>query len=126
MTTLEKICADGLADTFRRRIEQRSSAENLRWTLHRYKPWARVVSHKAAAFPGFENAGLRQAVVKLKSRQSLEKVDSTGNSIPGTEQVQEKAEYIVVQRKLWEGREGDWMVWGTTEESDWKQAIRNA
>ena len=125
METLEKICADGLLETFRRRIEQRSPKEQLRWTIHRYLSSPRVVSHKAASFPEVSNSGLRQAVVRIRSRQSLERYNESGDLIPGTDQTQDKKEYIVVQRKRWDGRDEDWMIWGTLGESDWKKAIIN-
>ena len=123
MATLEKICADGLLESFRRRIELRPPHEKLRWTLHKYRFWNKIVSHKAGTIPNMTDAGLRQAVVKVRSRQSLEKLDSEGNPISGTGPAQEKVEYVVVQRKMWAAKEQEWMVWGTVAESDWKQAI---
>ena len=32
-------------------------------------------------------------------------------------------EYVVVQRMMLKGKEEAWMVWGTMEESDWKEVI---
>ena len=82
-----------------------------------------MVSHKAAAVPNLENAGFRQAVVRINSRQSLDKLDEHGQIISGSGEVQEKVEYIVLQRKFWGSGEDQWMIWGTVEESDWKAAI---
>ena len=123
VATLEKICADGLLESFRRRIEIRSPTGKLRWTLHKYNFWNRIVSHKAGTIPNMTDAGLRQAVVKVRSRQSLEKLDGAGNPIPGSGPAQDKVEYVVVQRKMWEAKEQEWMVWGTVAESDWKEAM---
>lgn len=82
-----------------------------------------MVSHKASTIPNVADSGLRQAVVKISSRQSLERLDANGDPVADTGRAQDKVEYVVVQRKLWEGTEEQWMVWGTVGESDWKKAI---
>ena len=80
------------------------------------------MSHRAAMLPGTNGAGIRQAVVKIKSRQSLERLNEHGRAIAGSGESQDKVEYIVIQRKYWEGGEQQWLVWGTVGESDWKKA----
>ena len=123
MQALTRICCDGLLTTFRRRVAQRSAYNRLKWTLHKYTTTPRVVSHKAALVPGVKGAGLRQAVVQIRSQQSLQKLTPEGDVMKGTEKIHEKTEYIVLQKKMWDEKEEPWMVWGTVEESDWKNAI---
>ena len=81
------------------------------------------MSHKAGTIPNMTDAGLRQAVVKIKSRQSLEKLHGAGKPISDSGPAQDKVEYVVVQRKMWDAKEQEWMVWGTVAESDWKEAV---
>ena len=123
MQVLTKMCCDGLLTTFRRRLAQRPTSEGWKWTLHRYLTTPRVVSHKAAQVPGLSGAGLRQAVVQIRSQQSLERLTPEGKVIAGTGGVREKTEYLVIQKKMWNEKEEPWMVWGTIEESNWKEAI---
>jgi len=37
--------------------------------------------------------------------------------VPGTGQEKEVKEYVVIQKRLWKGKEEGWLVWGTTEET---------
>jgi hypothetical protein len=83
----------------------------------------KVVSHKAASLPYSDNSGIRQAVVRIKSRQTLEKLDKNGDPVEGPAKPQDKTEYIVVQLRRWKGKDEDWIVWGTVSESDWKKVI---
>ena len=63
---------------------------------------------------------MRQAVVKLHSKQSLARLKPNGDLVPGTGQVKDVSEYVVLQRRMWKEEEEPWMVWGTVEESDWR------
>ena len=73
--------------------------------------------------PMAKGAALRQAVVRLQSRQSLAKLDSNGEVVNGTGEIKQVKEYVVIQRRMWKGKEEPFMVWGTVEESDWKTAV---
>ncbi|KAI9875788.1 MAG: hypothetical protein M1830_007998 [Pleopsidium flavum] len=112
--TLRKICADGVYESFKARIAARRG-EKVQWTLHKHTRSARVVSDRAARLP-IEGAGLRQAVVRIRSRQSLTRWRD-GQKVQGTGQEKDVKEYVVIQKKLWKGAEDRWMVWGTTEET---------
>ena len=81
------------------------------------------MSHRATPIPGVKDAALRQAVVRIKSRQSLEKLTPSGEVVPGTGEVQDKVEYIVLQRNTWNKKPGPWLIWGTVGESDWKKIV---
>ncbi|KZF20500.1 hypothetical protein L228DRAFT_250207 [Xylona heveae TC161] len=113
--TLRSICADGILHSFRARIAARGK-DKLRWELHKYLRGARVISHRAAKLP-IDGAGLRQAVVRLKSRQSLARLRPDNTAVPGTGIQRDVTEYVVIQRTMMNGKEGPWIVWGTTEET---------
>lgn len=119
--TLSTICAEGLNESFRSRIASRPPTERIRWTLHKYTRAARVVSHQATMLP-IKGAAMRQAVVRIQSRQSLARIIGVGPDgqeiiAKGTGQDKEIREYVVIQRRIWKGVEEPWVVWGTTEET---------
>jgi len=119
LSLLRKTCCDGLFASFQSRITSRPTGQGLRWNLHQYTRTPRVVSHRAVVLPMVKGAALRQAVVRLQSRQSLTQLRTSGEVEPDTGAVKEVMEYIVVQRRMWKEQEEPWMVWGTIEESDW-------
>lgn len=69
---------------------------------------------------------MRQAVVRIRSVQSLEKNTKTKRKkevggedtagVGGGGKMMD--EYVVIQKNIFQGVEDDWMVWGTTKESD--------
>lgn len=70
-----------------------------------------------------KGAAMRQAVVRIQSRQSLARILGVGPDgqeiiAKGTGQDKEIREYVVVQRRIWKGVEEPWVVWGTTEETN--------
>lgn len=73
------------------------------------------MSDRAARLP-IEGAGLRQAVVRIRSRQSLTRFRE-GRVLEGSGQERDVMEYVVIQKRMWKGREEGWLVWGTTEET---------
>ncbi|KAK0266680.1 hypothetical protein LTS16_020445 [Friedmanniomyces endolithicus] len=90
-----------------------------------------------------ERNGVLQAVVRIRSLQSLQRirkvserdedgrlvvrevvVDAQGNEVVGGQEegavpkdAKESVEYFVVQRNLRAGKDSPWMAWGTTEET---------
>ncbi|KAL8734418.1 MAG: hypothetical protein Q9181_003221 [Wetmoreana brouardii] len=121
-TTLSTICTDGLLSSFRARIAARPRNERVRWTLHRFSRGPKFVSQRIAMLP-FKGSAIRQVVVRLQSRQTLVRVLSNGSSRPeelvkGTGEDKPVSEYLVLQRRMWQGEEEPWMIWGTTEETD--------
>ena len=67
--------------------------------------------------------GMRQAVVRLQSRQSLAQIipgakGQDDKVVSGTGEGKDVTEYVVIQRRMLNGKEGPWMVWGTTNESN--------
>ena len=86
----------------------------MRWTLLEHTARARVVSDRAAKLP-LDLAGLRQAVVRIQSRQRLDRFGQDGKRLGGD--TKEVCEYLVLQRRLMNGKESPWLVWGTTNET---------
>ena len=132
VSTLRTICADGLLTSLISRISARTPRERFVWKLHKYTKFARVVSNMAARLPLDVDAGQRQAVVRIQSKQSLTKYKTTipraavdtaaaeqkeMEAVPGTGEVKDVREYVVIQKRVISGKEGPWIIWGTTEET---------
>ncbi len=73
--------------------------------------------------PGAPVNAVRQAVVRLISKQSLVKLDANAEGKVEQKDIKEVKEYIVVQKQLAAGVEKDWIVWGTVTESDWRKMV---
>ncbi|KJX97298.1 hypothetical protein TI39_contig513g00007 [Zymoseptoria brevis] len=143
---VEKDLKAGLLGSLRARLAQRPPNSGLHWTMHGYLQRPKVMSFKFLTMPGGANTernGVVQAVVKIRSKQSLLKVqrlrvrdesgkpgvkavpvDSHGLPIPegDVEEAKESAskvttEYVVLQRVMKKGKLGPWQMWGTAEES---------
>jgi mitochondrial protein MBA1 len=121
--TLQKICADGILDSFRARIGNRAHGEKMLWELIRYNKRAKIVSHRAARLP-IEGAGLRQAVVRIASRQKLSRYTANGALVKGTGKERDVVEYVVLEKKCWQGKEEDWRIWGTMEETKFETVMQ--
>jgi protein MBA1 len=115
LVTLKGICADGLRESLGARIHRRGK-EKWTWELIEYTKRAKVMSHRGAPL-GIEGMAIRQAVVRISSRQKLTRYRHDGRTVPGTGQEREVKEYLVIQKKMWAGKEDDWIIWGTTEET---------
>ena len=117
---LREICCEGLYKQLIDRFESRPLSESAQWTLHEHIGVSRVVSSRASALPRKKSA-LRQVVVRIKSLQSLARLrrNSSGEEevVNGTGIPKEMLEYLVLQRRIFDGKEGSWKVWGTTEET---------
>lgn len=76
---------------------------------------------------------MRQAVVRIRSVQSLAKrTKNTKKTRRGEEENATAGigeggkmmdEYVVIQKNVFQGVEDDWMVWGTTKETDVSEII---
>ncbi|QSS53991.1 hypothetical protein I7I53_01420 [Histoplasma capsulatum var. duboisii H88] len=136
--TLQTICCNSLRDQFLKRISKRPAhGKKLVWTLHKFikLPFsttltgARVIADRAAQVG--HGVGIRQVVVRIQSHQSLVRPSpaadtQNSNSSNGTQsqsaavaeaKSQKSTEYIVLQKMLVSGKEGDWKVWGFTNET---------
>ncbi|KAK2753740.1 hypothetical protein FQN55_000103 [Onygenales sp. PD_40] len=155
ISSLKKLCCTGLLENFSRNISKRPrGSPPLTWTLHKYRRFplaltfsgARVISDRAAALPGANGFGIRQAIVRIQSRQSLVEAPAPApvsqqpqrvqNRVIGKQQQQQQqevtkaeaekkaiekqkdcTEYVVLQRFMVNGEEGEWKVWGLAEET---------
>lgn len=88
----------------------------MEWKRHKILGWPRVVSSKAHYYGG---RGLlrRQAIVRIRSLQSLAKFTPKGELVEGSDVPKEVTEYIVIEKKYEGRKESAWYVWGTTEET---------
>ncbi|KAH8782340.1 MBA1-like protein-domain-containing protein [Hyaloscypha sp. PMI_1271] len=120
VVALRKICADGLYDSFRARIGNRPRGEKVDWELVDYNKRSKLISNRAARLP-IEGAAVIQAVVRIASRQKLTRwVKGKSGSmevVPGSGKEKDVVEYVVLQRQYEGWREGEWQVWGTTQET---------
>ena len=75
---------------------------------------------------------MRQAVVRIRSVQSLDKGTKNNKTKKKGEEAKDTEgigggkmmdEYVVIQKNIFQGVEDDWMVWGTTKESDVSEII---
>lgn len=122
---IEKACCEGLASSFKKHIAVRPQSQNIRWEIKRIWPrlTTRVVSHRASPYPR-EASALRQVVVKIKSKQRLLRTNNVDNSIEAeSDKWARVCEYVVLQRRIIDGEEGDWKIWGTTEETSYENVF---
>lgn len=143
MSPIEGKLSPGLMGSLRARISQRAANTSMKWSLEKYLSQPKLVWFHSAPFnlkgPRDEQTGLIQAVVRIHSRQRLQKVqrivgkdrvvrealvDTHGKEIPEDEMERERrrsikdtTEYVVLQRRVMKSRPSQWMMWGTTEET---------
>jgi mitochondrial protein MBA1 len=143
MRPIREICLDPLANKFADRIIARGALK-MNWRLIKWNS-ARVVSHRAAPLgEQHPDSGYRQVIVRLESTQSLSIKGAAGPKKPSgrptwmpaeakmqRNTVKEKeahqfadngvpkrvVEYLVMQTRLVNGREEQWMVQGFAQES---------
>lgn len=129
ISTINKIACRGLIQSSQQRIGKRRAGEThsfhimqylgvqypqfLRWPLLSILPFSatKIVSDKVAPLPFGKNNLLRQCVVRIRTRQTLDRQDGTG---PKTADL---TEYVVLQRMRIEEQDEGWKIWGTTKPS---------
>ena len=127
--TLKGICLEGVEASLRLKIDNRPFGERVNWTLHRYIGWPRIVSTRIGRLP-FDESAIYQVVVRIKSMQSLGRVlkgtvEKSNVAIEETKGVPKKViEYVVLQKRLIQGKEDQWKIWGTTEETKPEGVLR--
>ncbi|KAI9927992.1 hypothetical protein MW887_002844 [Aspergillus wentii] len=126
VTSLRKICCNGLANKLIQRIENRPKNEKVTWTLDKYilSPatfftGARIVADRKTQIPDLPDSTVRQVVVRITSKQSTGKSKLPSGRDANTavedatpEKQQDCTEYIVIQKLRWAGDEQDWRIWG--------------
>ena len=67
-------------------------------------------------------SAIRQHIIKIRSVQSLDPLVRKGKTLSENDYaVGEKkrmVEYLVLQRRIFKGKEGPWLVWGTVQETE--------
>ncbi|RFU34488.1 hypothetical protein B7463_g1857, partial [Scytalidium lignicola] len=121
-TTLRRLCTDGVYDSFSARIRARPRGEKWLWEIIKYNRSPKLISDRGARFP-VDGAAVRQAVVKIASKQKLTRFRGDGQVVPGTGKEKDIVEYVVLQKvyRGWKG--GEWKVWGTTEETTLEEVL---
>ncbi|KAL8824063.1 MAG: hypothetical protein Q9191_005331 [Dirinaria sp. TL-2023a] len=121
---LKALCTEGLYKDLSSRIKARRHNERFEWKYYNPIGRPRVVSNRATSLPvpGLKECGMRQVVVRLRSKQSLTKRRRSGKEetiVPGTGETKDITEYLVVQLRMMKGKEAPgWKIWGTANESD--------
>ncbi|KAL1301579.1 hypothetical protein AAFC00_005812 [Neodothiora populina] len=129
---IRKQLCENVFDRLKTRILARAPNTSMRWKLHEYIGSPKVVSHRFVPLTAGEKdktkqSAIQQAVVRIRSRQSLQrlrKIRSSGGKVSEVLEEgstpdnvgKEVVEYFVVQRTLRKGKMGEWKAWGTTEE----------
>ncbi|KAK4495144.1 hypothetical protein PRZ48_013471 [Zasmidium cellare] len=143
LAPIEHKLSPGLVGSLRARISQRAPNTSLLWSLEKYLGQPKLVWYSSAMLdhklPADDQVGILQAVVRIRSRQRLQKmhrvvgkdrkvkevlVDAAGKEIHEDEMERERrrstkdtTEYVVLQRHVRKSRPGPWLLWGTTEET---------
>lgn len=121
--TLRKVCADRMADTLTATIDSRPSGKKYAWELVKYTKkmrYPRIMSQKITKVEkGPEAPLLRQAVVRICSRQRRVELDRQGNVVEGSEREADLVENIVlstvVNPHTW--KQDEWRVIGTFKDT---------
>ena len=85
------------------------------------------MADRAAIFPGGEGLGIRQAVVRIRSKQSITKPVANGKKQQeaSEEKQQDCTEYVVIQQLSFHGELQDWKVWGLADETTMQEVETN-
>lgn len=144
LAPIEHRLSPGLAGSLRARISQRAPNTSMLWTLEIYLSQPKLVWFSTSMLdpkrPPEDQIGLLQAVVQIRSRQRLQKVqrkvvgkdrqvrevlvNGEGKEIHEDDMEKERRrstkdtmEYVVLHRIVKKSRPGPWLIWGTTEET---------
>ena len=126
---IKQACCEGLVTHLKRHIAIRSLDKKARWEIGSIWPHlaTRVVSNRASKFPR-EDSAIRQVVIKIRSKQRIVHVNDD-ETIDGharwDSQWVKVIEYLVIQRRIIDGQEGDWKIWGTTQETSYDQIYKD-
>lgn len=121
--TIRKICTDGLRDSLLARMASRQQDMKMTWEHISFNRKCKVMSHRAATL-GSDGAAIRQAVIRLDTRQKLSRYRANGEVIAPSEKAKDILEYVVIQKRTIKGKEQDWQIWGTTEETTLEKVRR--
>ncbi|KAF2205104.1 hypothetical protein GQ43DRAFT_363185 [Delitschia confertaspora ATCC 74209] len=120
--TLKSLCTSGLLTTFRKQLASLPKDEMMSWRLLKHLSRPRIVSNRATPLPlpGDSEAALRQVVVRLHTRQLVEKWETQKKAQVNSVE-KDVVEYVVLQRIMRRGKEEDWKVWGFANETTYQE-----
>ena len=129
---LERLCQSGQSQKLAQAIDRRKLGEVVRFEVLKYKNpivYPRLLSHITMDHPNLPSTMIEQAVVGISSRQQVDKVNSkTGQVVPGSLRIQDKVEYVVVNRLVdtltWET--APFKIWGTTSATTMEEYEKDA
>ncbi|KAI5203927.1 hypothetical protein E4T39_03872 [Aureobasidium subglaciale] len=137
---MPRLC-ENIAQSLEARIHARGPNTGMTWHLHQWLSEPKIVSHKYMPMSLEDNKDktkqttIQQVVVRMQSLQSLKMIKKVKQGAKVVEVMHEGSsqaspkpvtEYLVVQRLCKRGKMGDWMIWGTTTESDPQEALAEA
>lgn len=120
--TISELCSSGVIDHFRNRLAARPRNLRMQWKVDGPLKVS-MASNRATplSFPGADDIGLHQMVLRIRSRQRLELHDGarrpkTENAPQYNPQSGKVTEYLVLQRWVVRGEVKEWKVWGFADE----------
>lgn len=124
--------AESIYASLSSKVARRSPNSRVQWKLHKYVGYPWLVSYRQTVLsttePQHMRSTIQQAVVRIKSMQSLKKYKKVRQKSGATvEELEEGStpdakpvmEYFVIQKMTKKGYPGPWKVWGTTTETTW-------
>ncbi|KAL5113829.1 hypothetical protein ACEQ8H_008291 [Pleosporales sp. CAS-2024a] len=131
MSPMARFCLGPVLAKFEHRIAARGPV-TMEWQLTS-TPSARIVSHRASMLGDSQpDCAFRQAIVRIESTQKLtvkhldaknparlpSNVEGAGAGSPKDNIISRNVvEYLVLQIRVTNGREGEWKIWGFAQES---------
>ncbi|RPB18254.1 hypothetical protein L211DRAFT_797655 [Terfezia boudieri ATCC MYA-4762] len=112
---LRQVCCDGLYDSLKSKIIARGQKKMI-WQMKGLVSAPKLVSSNAI-YITYLGMGFRQTVVKIKSLQVVYRYDSKGKLLAMSGETVPVVEYLVLQKRKTKSGDGNWMIWGTTEET---------
>ena len=128
MELVRRLCAESLRDQLIPLIRNRRQDQSVTWEIKGVWPHvtSRVVSNQVSNLPR-DNCAIRQTVVKIQSQQRVLRYDHGDKGkekpIPGTDQWTPMTEYLVMQKRILDGVEESWRIWGMAEESSYQEVL---
>ena len=125
---IRRLCTEGLRDQLIPLIINRQQNQYARWEIKGAWPHikSRVVSNQVANLPR-DNCSIRQAVVKISSQQRILRYDELGDGtrqlVLGSDKWEPMMEYLVLQKRIIDGTEEAWRIWGMVEESSYLETL---
>lgn len=134
---LREICCNSTAkEQVRRAMNQRSRGLAYEWNLIKLLSPVEVISHRATPQSLEDGSDFpvlyRQAIVRVHALQTLVPRNRKGlsDALVGNSETHAIDEYMVLQKRLYQGIEEDWKVWGTlqggvdeTKLEDWEETL---